>query len=194
MSEQKSKVFETELSFIKKQWLRGLVATLLDDYVPDYFYEVAASSTGRYHPEYCLGPGGLVRHTKAAVQIARDLLDNPMYRDSVGDLSDEIISALILHDSVKHGKDGGRYSKFEHPLLVKSLFDEAILDDVVPDVEDAAETIEIIVGLIQSHMGPWTTNKHSRIRLPLPHTGGQEFVHLCDYLASRKKITICLDD
>lgn len=30
--------------------------------VPSYFYIVQASSSGRYHPTYALGEGGLVRH------------------------------------------------------------------------------------------------------------------------------------
>ena len=49
----------------------------LIDSLPDYFFEVAAASTGKYHPKYAQGEGGLVRHTKAAVKIAYELLADP---------------------------------------------------------------------------------------------------------------------
>ena len=47
--------------------------------LPEYFFEVAASSTGKYHPVYALGVGGLVRHTIAAVEIANEMYRMDMY-------------------------------------------------------------------------------------------------------------------
>lgn len=70
--EGKSTVFQKELNLIKDTNLRDFIAICLDN-APDYFFEMPASSTGKYHPEYTLGEGGLVRHTKAAVAIAADL-------------------------------------------------------------------------------------------------------------------------
>ena len=48
----------------------------LIELLPNYFFEVPASSTGKYHPEFALGDGGLIRHTKVAVRIAYELLNN----------------------------------------------------------------------------------------------------------------------
>ena len=42
--------------------------------LPDYFFSVSASSTGKYHPSFSLGNGGLLRHTKVVVKIAYELL------------------------------------------------------------------------------------------------------------------------
>lgn len=47
---------------------RKFVQTMLPA-VPPYFYTVPASSTGKYHPRYTLGSGGLLRHTKAAIKF-----------------------------------------------------------------------------------------------------------------------------
>ena len=44
--------------------------------LPDYFFEIPASSTGKYHPEFASTTHGLVKHTKLAVRIAYELLDN----------------------------------------------------------------------------------------------------------------------
>ena len=63
----KCKALETELNLIQNEQLKTLAQRLVLK-LPDYFFTVAASSTGKYHPAYSLGTGGLLRHTKAAVR------------------------------------------------------------------------------------------------------------------------------
>ena len=70
------KEFSKELNFIKNDRIRKSLETMLKK-LPDYFYEVPASSTGKYHPSFALGNKGLLRHTKVAVRIAHELLNNP---------------------------------------------------------------------------------------------------------------------
>ena len=43
--------------------------------IPEYWYHVGASSTGKYHPKYSLGEGGLMRHTVALVRILNYMLE-----------------------------------------------------------------------------------------------------------------------
>ena len=74
------KSFEKELSYFKIDKVRkACIATL--KLLPEYFFEVPASSTGKYHPEYALGDGGLLRHSKAAMRIGYELLSNPAIGD-----------------------------------------------------------------------------------------------------------------
>ena len=80
--------------------------------MPDYFFHVAASSTGKYHPKYALGDGGLLRHTKAAVRIAHELLINPSITNFTDDEKDLIIMALTLHDGLKSGLEKSEYTLF----------------------------------------------------------------------------------
>lgn len=40
---------------------------------PKEFYTMPASTTGKYHPPFALGEGGLVRHTLAACCWAKDI-------------------------------------------------------------------------------------------------------------------------
>ena len=42
-------------------------------------------------------------------------------------------------------------------------------------------------------MGQWTTCKWDKTELPYPESPAQMFVHLCDYLASRRFIEINFD-
>ena len=68
-------IFNKELTYIKDKRIRNSLITILDR-LPEYFYEIPTSSTGKYHPAFSNGEKGLVRHTKAAVRIAKELMDN----------------------------------------------------------------------------------------------------------------------
>ena len=175
------KVFEDELLLIQNDDIRSKTITVLEQ-VNEKFFIAPASSSGKYHPKYALGEGGLVRHTKAAIKIAMSLFAIDEYT-FVPDMRDYIIAALILHDTCKSGIDWkNEYSVHEHPLLVSELIENALSPN---------DPYRWIVGrLIESHMGQWTTSKHSNIVLPHPLTDAQKFVHLCDYLASRNFIDI----
>lgn len=135
--------------------------------VPLQFYILPASSSGKYHPPYSLGIGGLVRHTKAAMIIAQELF--PLYHFTQKE-EDLILAALALHDVAKPSKT--------HPIEVEALLDP-IMDDYFSEVEK-------VIPLIESHMGQWDLYG----KLPQPRSTIQQFVHLCDYLASRKSITV----
>ena len=162
--------------------------------LPDYFFRVAASSTGKYHPPYALGDGGLVRHTKAAVKIAHELLGLDMYgHHYTQDQQDLMLVALILHDGWKHGQDAtaSQYTVAEHPIVcvswIKSTHElYSLLSE---------DQVDFLCGCIASHMGQWNKDyKSNRIILPVPRTPAQKFVHQADYLASRKYLLFDFGD
>ena len=62
------------LRTIENDDLRILAGEMIKT-VPEYWYHVGASSTGKYHPEYSLGEGGLMRHTVALVRILNYMLE-----------------------------------------------------------------------------------------------------------------------
>lgn len=182
----KYKKLETEISYIKDSRIRKSVEVLVNE-LPDYFFRVAASSTGKYHPEFSLGEGGLLRHTKVAVKIAKSLLDNVVFGDKYTDLEkDLMLVSLILHDGIKHGFEEDKYTKATHPILacefIMSNKDKTELSD---------EEVKFITSCIKSHMGPWNTDYLTGEEiLPKPHNKHQNFVHMCDYLASRKYLDV----
>lgn len=180
----KSTAFKSQLLLIQDESLRALVEKNLEA-TPDYFYTMPASTTGKYHPEYCLGEGGLVRHTKAAVKIAICLLGLEMY-GALAVQKDQIVAALVLHDSVKKGKDGTQWTTIEHPLDAADL----LINTAKAEAYNNMHEIEVIAGMIRSHMGQWNTDRGNKEVLPKPKSHVEKFVHQCDYLASRKFITI----
>lgn len=174
--------FKKELLFIINEDIRTKTKRVLKK-VNEKFFTEPASSTGKYHPSYAQGEGGLYRHTRAAVGIANDLFRLNMFDCFTSDTKDYIIAALILHDTCKSGINWeGRYTKHEHPILVGDLIREALGSAGEPD----CEYVEAVSALIASHMGQWNTAKWSYTKLPVPTTDAEKFVHLCDYLASRK--------
>ena len=42
-------------------------------------------------------------------------------------------------------------------------------------------------------MGPWNTSQYSDVVLPIPKAPMEKFVHMCDYLASRRFILLEFD-
>lgn len=185
----KEDTFMLEYSYIKnndyKEDIKFLVRNL-----PDYFFEVPASSTGKYHPKYTLGDGGLVRHTKAAVRLAYELLNDPVIGDKYTDREkDLMIMSLIIHDGLKSGREKSKYTKVEHPLLACDYIEEN-MDNLNMSDED----IEFMCNVISSHMGPWNKDFDGNEVLPVPKNKYQNFVHMCDYLASRKAVLFEFDD
>lgn len=185
----KVKIFENELKSIASDDVRQFAEKAIE-LLPDYFFEVAASSTGKYHPSYALGNGGLVRHTKAAVRFAVHVFELEQLQDEFDSFQrDLIITALILHDGWKHGTDGSMYTTHEHPITAANWIREC--DDLNGIISNYDR--EIISGLVASHMGQWCKTNRSKVVLPKPQTSMQKFVHLCDYLASRKDIEVLFD-
>ncbi|MBE6089862.1 MAG: hypothetical protein E7206_17875 [Clostridium beijerinckii] len=184
--------FKAELSTINYEALRVFTEWSLEQ-LPEYFYHVAASSTGKYHPSYALGEGGLIRHTQAAIRIANELFNCHTIQNFTENEKDIIRVSLILHDGVKHGTEGNSYTTSTHPLEVVKYLEDRYFD--VPEETLPDEVIEImecdlwfqVTECIKSHMGEWNTDYKTKEEiLPKPENEMQKFVHLCDYLASRK--------
>ena len=92
---------------------------IMIDKIPDYFFTIAASSTGKYHPKFASTVSGLVKHTKVAVRIAYDLFET--VNNFSDDDKDLIIMALIMHDGLKKGIEEEEHTRFDHPLLISKL-------------------------------------------------------------------------
>ena len=187
--EEKTKYYEKEYTYIKSEKKIEDLKTLIG-LLPDYYFEIPASSTGKYHPKFAASNHGLVKHTKVAVRIAHELLINETtgskFSDSEKDL---IIMALVLHDGLKSGMPKEKYTRFDHPLLISKLIIEA-KDKLKLD----AHELRTLCNMIETHMGQWTIDPYTKKEvLPKPKTELQRFVHMCDYLSSKKFLDVEFD-
>lgn len=183
---EKEKYFLKELEYIKDENKKNDAIVLLN-LLPDYFFEIPASSTGKYHPKFASSKNGLVKHTKVAIRIAYELLNNEIIGNKFSDEEkDLIIIALMLHDGLKLGNPKEKYTKFDHPLLISKYIMENS-NKLSMKIDDVRK----ICGMIESHMGPWTYDHYQKKEvLPKPVTELQRFVHMCDYLSSKKFLNV----
>ena len=178
----KLKYFTKEINYVKDLSKRKDLEYLIN-LLPDYFFTIPASSTGKYHPKFASTVSGLVKHTKVAVRIAVDLFETVNYlTDNDKDL---IIMALIMHDGLKKGLVEEDDTRHDHPLLVSKLIMENA-NELEMDINDVRK----LCMMIESHMGKWNTHKKSKVELPVPTSEMQRFVHRCDYLASRNYLNV----
>lgn len=181
-------LFEVELTYLKSDRIKK-ACLAMTKLLPDYFYEVPASSTGKYHPSYSLGEGGLLRHSKAAMRIGYELLQDPSIGDKyTDDEKDLMLMALLIHDGLKSGNPQEKYTRFDHPILMADY-----LMDCEEELGLEVEEIEFLGDVIKTHMGVWTTDYNGNEVLEKPKTKYQNFVHMCDYLASRKCLLVPFD-
>jgi len=181
----KSDIFNTELERINDEKIRESTIYILNN-LPDYFYKIPASSSGKYHPIFSLGEGGLVRHVKVAERIAEEYFRDEVFCNFDEHKKDLIRMAILLHDGFKSGMEYCGHTVTEHPLLMSKYLLENIcnLSMDKQDVKDVAR-------MISTHMGPWVNDKKGNKVLDIPKNEDELFVHNCDYIASRNFLNVC---
>ena len=190
-----AKVFTTfsdELASLTPD-IRGFVVDAFQQYCPDHFWEIPASTSGKYHPQIVLGEGGLVRHVKLAIWWGRELCKaNP---EPINE--NQVVAALLLHDIWKNGStpliiyydhNKGKTVWPKGPPNITTthggLLADCLLENDTLDLRD-------IACAIGGHMGRWTDPRfecytaknlnNSAVRINLINT-----VHYADYCASRR--------
>lgn len=191
MTEQQSNMVAPILATIVNEDIREFAKVLVDG-LPNYIWEVGASSTGKYHPAYSLGVGGLMRHQIAVVRFLNYFFELEQYATIGSRKMDLMRVAGLVHDGRKSGEqvdyERSKYTKFDHPIQMANVirsYDGLYLNN---------DELEFIAHCVESHMGSWNTDKKSSVVLPKPEDVYQHFVHLADYLASRKDLTMAFDN
>lgn len=174
----KSDFFEREIQFIEDINLQDFVRFFFNERCGNWFWKSGASSSGKYHPQFTKGEGGLVRHTKAVAWVCEELLRMSSYAYMKAEYKDYARVACLLHDTRKYGggdtedkdcyKEHGAFAAFDVCDAWQDFFG---LDHECP---------ELLLMAIRSHMGQWTENRDDR-----PFTNIDRLVHLSDYIASR---------
>jgi hypothetical protein len=161
--------------------------------VPEYFFHIPASSSGKYHPVGDLGEGGLVRHSITVKRMLTHLLEPNGYYEFTDRQKELLQLAALFHDCMKSGTqeeyEKNPHTKFLHPILAANFIMYCACLYEFP-YEDAV----FMASAIASHMGQWNTSKHESGLLPLPKEPHQKVLHLADYLASRQDINMVIEE
>ncbi len=177
------KLFVEEIKKIHNETWRNACLEMVDK-IPNYFWVVPASSSGKYHPAFALGDGGLVRHSLMVCKIALDLLRGEVFVAENETNEDTIRIAALFHDCIKQGVKSNGHTAFEHPIEAMKFVRENLKDKV------DSKWLSIIAGAINSHMGKWTTSNYSSYVLTKPQSEFEKLIHIADYIASRKYTTL----
>ena len=196
-------VFKDELAMIGDEAIKKFVLAAFE-MVPIYFWTEPCSSTGKYHPRWNQGQGGIVRHTKVATFYASELTramvltKEEVMRTGFGEklYQDVVVAAMLLHDGWKHGPNyDGTFASMPanncecHGVewanhLYKTLVEPTVAKGEVPF------KFKALLRGIAGHMGIWTGITRSQY---WPNHQKDSVVqkvcnvvHLADYISSRK--------
>ena len=194
-------VFADELAKIHDSSIRDFVIEVYEVICPDYFWTVAASTTGKYHPLVSIGRHGLIRHVKLAVWWGE--LFCLMYENITEEMICQVIASLLIHDILKNGKvltAGGMPKHIEitrtHGVdLGKAL--KRHKQKLIKLSGISARSFRRIQRGVSGHMGKWTHEKYERYK-PSEIINKQdqlvaEIVHMADF-ASAQKVDSFMDN
>ena len=125
MTKQQKQMITPILNTIINDDIREFAEVLVDG-LPDYIWHVGASSTGKYHPAYSLGDGGLMRHQIAVVRFLNYFFELEQYNTQFTTREMDLMRvAGLIHDGRKSGEqtdyEHSRYTKFDQPLQMANV-------------------------------------------------------------------------
>jgi len=180
------KELETELNKIKNPELKILTKQILLD-CSDFNCDMGASSSGKYHPEFDLGPGGLIRHTKTTCRSIETIMKMwPQYDGTNWDIP---YISMILHDMCKYTKLNQEHSHQDHPLLMAEKirsFKPTSQGDWFLDYKELAENLEKIAQNVETHMSRWDTDRDENKIGEKPKNMENAFCAIADMISSQK--------
>jgi len=181
--EEKLNFFANELANITDKNLKEFVSIILTG-TDDWFYHDAASTSGKYHPKFALGDGGLARHTRAVVYWVKEIARSEMFNVDARQ-TELLIAAAIIHDIRKHTATGGyiaKHARAAHDLVIETQAQNSGLL--------SADDAKYIADAVSTHMGIWGVRDGER----KPTSDSEKLLHLADLMASRKEISLDIFD
>lgn len=181
---EKKAVFKELLDKFETEEMRLYCEDMIEQ-IPDYFFTMPSSTSGKFHNATQCKPHGQVYHVimfgsimnyLLALKCNREKFKSPVQRDAMR-------CVPIFHDAIKCGWDGSQYTVHEHPMLAGAWVREIHVEH---DIDDSIK--ERIARMCERHSGEWTTNKRSTVVLPEPENEMEILVHECDILSSRPDI------
>ena len=154
-----------------------LLAQVILSILPRYWWVISASSSGKYHPVFSLGIGGLLRHSIVTAVFAREIAIAWGLPQEMVDIA---TLAGLIHDGQKQGADGAEgHTVFEHPVLMAKFLRERFPGN---------KWAKIMAHMVESHMGKWNTSKYSTAVLPTPKTILQRLLSAADMCAATREL------
>lgn len=159
------------------------------EHIPDYFFTMPSSTSGKYHNATQCKTFGQLYHVfmfdaivnhRLRLKGNQEKYDDPMARDCMR-------VTAGLHDAIKCGLNGSKYTVPDHPVLAAEWVRNTKVDHDIPD-----KYKEMIAGMCEAHSGQWNTNRKKEVIMPEPRNDMEFFIHECDILSSRNDIDMII--
>lgn len=177
------------IEHISDEGIRTFAKTCLH-IIPDYVFDIPASSNYTERPASDIADGGLQRHLINTANTVRMLME-PIYgiieSAQKQHETDMMIVSALFHDFLKLGwqEDYETYHNelFDHPRLAADALRG--VTGIIPD-----NIVAFIANCVETHMGSRNTNPDdpNATPLPIPDTECKRLVHIADYIATRRSI------
>lgn len=174
----KSEYFRKDIEKLHNPVYQEFITHYFDHVVPEWFWRASASSSGKYHPKFSQGEGGLVRHSRAVFYFTNEGL-RMWDTEFTEKEQDWALMAALVHDCAKYGmtnvfeKSAFRF----HDVNGADLFEDAWLHYFQYPAP------EPLLDCIRGHMGKWASKPELKPKALLT-----QIVFNADYFASRKDI------
>ena len=157
-----------EIDAIYDGEIRALTIEFFLRAVPDYFWERAASSTGKYHPPDESGAHGTWLHTKRVFYEYSNMSESLVELGEITERQRECgKAAALIHDTFNYGwpSENRDMTDSGHDVIVSEVADNVV------------EMPDEVIRLINKHMGPWGEGEN-------PETPNEICLHLADKSAA----------
>ncbi len=186
--EEKQKVLDYVLKTFETQKYKDYFT---DMYwlIPEYVFDIPASTSLKYHNAEQCGPHGLVVHILMFQSIMEYIINLEYVHEKLDPSSrDSLRTVPFLHDCQK--TNGGKYTVSNHPVLA---YDFVMNTEVAHDIP--IDSKEMIARLCLTHSGEWNSDfKTKKEIMPKPNSIWEFLGHLCDYLSSRSDLSWKIPD
>jgi putative nucleotidyltransferase with HDIG domain len=137
---------------------KDIIAPVANGLCPEFF-EVATSRTGKYHPDWANGSGGLVRHSVVVAHLCAKVY-NAFYPDEKQEDLDAVVLAGLFHDCGKGQEESNgpwtENSTKSHGIISARRF-ALVSGFLPPDVKlKHSELLDRATEAIRWHMLHWT--------------------------------------
>lgn len=163
-----------EIKEIKDRELRSQVVDVFQNHAPDYFWEVSASSSGKYHPRDTVETYGLLIHVKRSFKAYSRIADSYLEMGYIDEQDlDYGKAAILLHDLFKRGLESNvsPHTVDDHDEIAYNY------------LKSNTDLPDPVLQCILSHNGGWGEGKD-------PENDLEHLHHIADMVSSGRNIYI----
>lgn len=182
----KQKVFQYAAGNFETEDIKAYFISMAE-HVPDYFFTMPASTSGKYHSEQQCRAGGQLIHAFMFQSCLEHLIALERNRSNFASdphTRDLMRCVPLFHDAYKCGTANSKYTVPDHPVIAA-----AWVRNTKPAHDISLYDKEIIAGMCEAHSGEWNTDRSKKEIMPKPRNDMEFLIHECDILSSRKDLT-----